>query len=173
MSGLRLASLREVTLNRANVLQGIRIMRFEEVYERWSESRLSQGEAAEILGVGERQFRRQCRRYEVEGIDGLIDLRIGQVSHRRAPVDEVMALADSYRSRYVGWTAKHFYTKYQAQGGARSYNFVRLALQQHGMVAKAKRRGAHRHKRERRALIGMMLHQDGSRHQWLLANSTT
>ena len=102
-------------------------MRFEEVYERWNESRLTQGEAAEILGVGERQFRRQCRRYEADGIDGLIDLRIGQVSHRRAPVDEVMALADSYRSRYVGWTAKHFYTKYQAQGGARSYNFVRLA----------------------------------------------
>ena len=95
-------------------------MRFEEVYERWSESRLSQAEAAEILGMGERQFRRQCRRYEAEGIDGLIDLRMGQVSYRRAPVDEVMALADFYRRRRVGWTAKHFYTKYQAQGGARS-----------------------------------------------------
>ena len=142
-------------------------MRFEEVYERWSESRLSQAEAAEILGVGERQFRRQCRRFEVDGIDGLIDLRLGQVSHRRAPVDEVMALADFYRRRYVGWTAQHFHTKYQAQGGTRSYNFVRLALQERGLVAKAKRRGAHRRKRERRPLIGMMLHQDGSRHEWL------
>lgn len=142
-------------------------MRFEEVYERWHESRLSQAEAAEILGVGERQFRRQCRRYEADGIDGLIDLRMGQVSHRRAPVDEVMALADFYRRRYTGWTAQHFYTKYQAQGGTRSYNFVRLALQQHGLVAKARRRGAHRRKRERRPLVGMMLHQDGSRHEWL------
>src|SRR5947209_4335062 len=140
-------------------------MRFEEVYGRWSESRLSQTEAAELLGVGERQFRRQCRRYELDGVDSLIDLRIGQVSRRRAPVDEVMALADAYRGRYLGWTAKHFYTKYQAQGGARSYNFVRLALQQHGLVTKAKRRGAHRRKRERRPLIGMMLHQDGSRHE--------
>lgn len=52
-------------------------MRFEEVYERWSERRLTQGEAAQILGVGERQFRRQCRRFEDDGIDGLIDLRIG------------------------------------------------------------------------------------------------
>ncbi len=142
-------------------------MRFEDVYGRWTESRLTQGEAAELLGVGERQFRRQCRRYEVDGLDALIDHRIGEVSQRRAPVDEVLALSDQYRTRYVGWTVKHFYTKYQAQGGSRSYNFVRLALQGQGVVAKAKRRGAHRRKRERRPLIGMMLHQDGSRHEWL------
>jgi hypothetical protein len=34
-------------------------------------------------------------------------------------------------------------------------------------VAKAPRRGAHRRKRPRRPMIGMMLHQDGSRHVWL------
>ena len=52
-------------------------MRFEEVYERWTESRLTQLEAAALLGVCERQFRRQCRRYEADGLDGLIDQRIG------------------------------------------------------------------------------------------------
>ena len=78
-----------------------------------------------------------------------------------------MGLTDFYRSRYGGWSAKHFYTKYQAQGGARSHNFVRLALHEHGLVTKARRRGAHRRKRERRPLIGMMLHQDDSRHDWL------
>lgn len=142
-------------------------MRFEEVYEGWNASRLSQAEAAQILGVGERQFRRQCRRYEADGLDGLIDLRIGQVSHRRAPVDEVLRLVNQYRERYVGWTVKHFYSRYREQKQPRSYNFVRLALQQAGVVAKAKRRGAHRRKRERKPLMGMMLHQDGSRHEWL------
>jgi transposase len=142
-------------------------MRFEEVYDRWSEHRLTQQEAAELLNVGERQFRRQCRRYEDEGIEGLIDLRLGQVSSKRAPVDEVMRLVEQYRRRYEGWTVKHFYSKYLEQKGKRSYNFVRLALQREGVVAKAKRRGAHRRKRERKPLIGMMLHQDGSRHAWL------
>jgi len=142
-------------------------MRFEEVYDRWSEDRLTQREAADVLGVCGRQFRRQCRRYESDGIDGLIDLRIGQVSARRAPVDEVMRLVAQYRDRYVGWTVKHFYSKYREQKGPRSYNFVRLALQREGVVAKAKRRGAHRRKRERKPLVGMMLHQDGSRHEWL------
>ena len=142
-------------------------MRFEEVYERWSERGLSQQEAADLLNVSERQFRRQCRRYESDGLDGLIDLRLGQVSARRAPVDEVLRLVNQYRERYTGWTVKHFYSKYREQKRSRSYNFVRLALQQAGVVAKAKRRGAHRRKRERKPLIGMMLHQDGSRHEWL------
>jgi hypothetical protein len=154
-------------VSRARVLQEIRTMRFEEVYDRWSEHRLTQQEAADLLGVCERQFRRQCRRYEGEGIDGLIDLRLGQVSSKRAPVDEVIRLVEQYRSRYVGWTVKHFYSKYREHKGQRSYNFVRLALQREGVVTKAKRRGAHRRRRERKPLIGMMLHQDGSRHEWL------
>ncbi len=142
-------------------------MRFEEVYDRWTEARLTQQEAAALLGVCERQLRRQCRRYESDGIDGLIDLRLGQRSTRRAPVDEVMQLVEQYRGRYVGWTVKHFYSKYREQKGRRSYNLVRLTLQREGVVSKAKRRGAHRRKRERKPLIGMMLHQDGSRYQWL------
>jgi transposase InsO family protein len=154
-------------VKRASVLQEIRSMRFEGVYERWTDGRLTQVEAAELLGVCERQFRRQCRRYEAEGLDGLIDQRIGQVSQQRAAVDEVMALVEQYRSRYVGWTVKHFYSKYLEQAGTRSYNFVRLTLQRQGVVAKANKRGAHRRRRERRPLVGMLLHQDGSRHQWL------
>jgi hypothetical protein len=156
-------------LGRARVLQEIRTMRFAEVYERWNEQRLTQEEAADLLGVSERQFRRQCRRFESDGLDGLIDLRLGQISARRAPVDEVVRLVNQYRDRYTGWTVKHFYSKYRERKEPRSYNFVRLALQQAGLVAKAKRRGAHRRKRERKPLIGMMLHQDGSRHEWFPA----
>jgi transposase len=154
-------------LGRAALLQEIRAMRFEEVYGRWQESRLTQEEAADLLGVGVRQFRRQCRRYEEEGLEGLIDRRLGEVSARRAPVDEVLKLCDQYRARYSGWTVKHFYSRYVQHKGKRSYNFVRLALQREGVVNKAKKRGAHRRKRERKPLVGMMLHQDGSRHEWL------
>ena len=64
-------------------------MRFEEAYEGWNEGRLTQAEAARILGMCERSFRRYLARYEAEGLDGLIDRRLEQVSNRRAPVDEV------------------------------------------------------------------------------------
>ena len=77
-------------------------MRFEEAYEGWNRGRLTQEEAAMLLGVCDRTFRRYLIRYEDEGMEGLADRPLGQVSHRSAPVDEVMNLADLYNHRYRG-----------------------------------------------------------------------
>lgn len=155
-------------MERAKVLQEIRNMRFEELHERWRAGRLTQEEAAEILGIDARTMRRWTRRYEDDGIEGLIDQRIGAVSARRAPVDQVLKVQELYRSRYSGFTAKHFHEKLQAvHGMARSYTWTKRVLQEAQLVGKAKRRGAHRKRRERRPLPGMMLHQDGSRFEWV------
>jgi transposase len=142
-------------------------MRFEEAYEGWRESRLTQGEAARLLGVCDRTFRRYINRYEEEGLEGLIDKRLDQISHRRAPVDEVLRMTEKYRSRHEGWNVKHFYAWYRRDGGLRSYTWVKSRLQEAGLVKKAGGRGKHRKRRERAPLPGMMLHQDGSTHQWI------
>lgn len=155
-------------MKKSEILQEIRIMRFEEVYRNWTEKRLTQSEAAQILGVVERSFRRYCRAYESKGLDGLYDVRLNQVAHNAAPVDEVMELLSLFDTRYPDFTTAHFFDKYRStHGGTRSYNWVRNKLQSHGRVIKAKKRGAHRRKRERSALEGMMLHQDGSSHEWV------
>jgi transposase len=142
-------------------------MRFEEAYGGWQQGRLTQEEAARLLGVCERTFRRYIDRYEDEGLDGLIDKRLNQISHRRAPVDEVVRLVDCYRKRHEGWNAKHFYAWYKKDGGERSYSWVKNRLQDAQLVPKATKRGAHRKKRERSPLPGMMLHQDASTHEWV------
>jgi hypothetical protein len=142
-------------------------MRFEEAYERWNVGRLTQAEAAHVLGMCERSFRRYVVRYEAEGLDGLIDRRLEQVSGRRAPVDEVLAVTEQYRQRHLGWNVRHFHSWYRREGGQRSYTWVKQRLQAAGLVAKGKAKGAHRRKRERMALPGMMIHQDGSRHEWV------
>ena len=149
------------------VLQEIRKMRFEEAYEGWNAGRLTQAEAARILGVCERSFRRYMWRYEEEGLAGLIDRRLEQASNRQAPVYEAMALTDEYRRRYTGWNVKHFHSLYQRTGGTRSYTWVKRRLQEAELVPKSKKRGAHRKRRERSALPGMMIHQDGSTHEWV------
>lgn len=149
------------------MLQEIREMRFEEVYFRWSESRLSQEEAAQVLGVSDRTFRRYIDRYEKGGVEGLSDKRLTQASFRRAPVDEVMAVTARYEDRYRGWNVKHFYSWYQRDGGQRSYSWVKNTLQARGLVAKVSKRGVHRKRRERSPFPGMMLHQDGSKHEWV------
>ncbi|MDI6743739.1 MAG: helix-turn-helix domain-containing protein [Thermodesulfovibrionales bacterium] len=154
-------------MKRAEILQEVRKMRFEEAYDGWNRGRLTQEEAARLLGVCDRTFRRYLIRYEEEGMRGLADRRLGQVSHRSAPVDEVIALTDLYSRRYRGFTAKHFYSWYRrAHSGMRSYTWVKKTLQSKGLVQKASRKGTHRKQRPRAPYIGMMLHQDGSRHEW-------
>lgn len=142
-------------------------MRFEELYYGWHEGRLNQEEAARVLGVSSRTFRRQICRYEEDGVEGLNDKRLTQASHRRAPVDEVMSLTERYRRGYRGWNVKHFYSWYVRDGGKRSYTWVKNILQQHGDVPKLKKKGTHRRRRERSPFPGMMLHQDGSTHEWV------
>ncbi|MFM9972830.1 MAG: ISNCY family transposase [Burkholderiales bacterium] len=142
-------------------------MRFEQAYEGWQEGRITQVEAARILGVSERSFRRYTERFESDGLQGLIDRRLEQASNRRAPVDEVFALGELYRSKHLGWNVRHFHSWYVRAGGTRSYSWVKSHLQQVALVPKATKRGAHRKRRERSALPGMMIHQDGSTHEWV------
>ena len=95
-------------------------MRFEEVYESWTKKRLTQEEAAEMLGVCARTFRRHIDRYEDDGLDGLMDHRMDRVSQLRAPVDEVMQMVNEYRTRHDGWNVRHYYSWYRRDGGERS-----------------------------------------------------
>ena len=142
-------------------------MRFEEAYEGWNTGRLTQAEAGLILGMCERSFRRYLSKYEADGLQGLIDRRLDQVSNRRAPVDEVMALTERYRTWHSDWNVKHFHSWYKRDGGKRSYTWVKRRLQEARLVSKTDKRGVHRKRRERCALPGMMIHQDGSTHAWV------
>ena len=113
-------------MRRTEQVQGLRLMKFEEVYGRTHRGGLSQAEAAEVLGVSERTFRRWRDRYEAEGADGLYDRRLGRLSARRAPVDEVARVLELFDTRYWDFTAKHFHEKLVADHGfKRSYNRLR------------------------------------------------
>lgn len=72
-------------MTRAIVLQEVRQMRCEELYERRQRRELTMAEAAEMLGVTERTFRRWGDRYEAEGAAGLADRRLGRASARAVP----------------------------------------------------------------------------------------
>lgn len=142
-------------------------MRFEESYESFKSGRITQVEAASLLGVCDRTYRRYMAKYDEGGLDALMDKRLSQASHRCAPVDEVMRLGEQYRSSYTGWNAKHFHAWYRREGGTRSYTWVKSRLQEAGLMKRASKRGAHRKRRERSPLTGMMIHQDGSTHEWV------
>jgi transposase len=154
-------------MRRSEVLQEVRLMRFEEIYSQYRSHRLSCEEAAELLGFSISTFYRMRRRYEEDGIEGLMDRRLGKLSARRAPVDEVMKVISLFETHYYDFTVKHFHEKLPGHQIQRSYTWTKKVLQEAGVVKRAPRRGAHRRKRPRRPLPGMMLHQDGSRHEWV------
>ncbi len=143
-------------------------MRFEELLDRHERGFLTQIEVAEMLGVTERTFRRWRTRYRDEGEAGLRDRRLGEPSPRRAPASAIQRMLDLYSAEYEGFTVKHFHEHLRKRHGYKlGYTVTRLALQSAGLVRAAPRRGAHRRKRPRRPLEGMLLHQDASRHAWL------
>jgi hypothetical protein len=73
-----------------------------------------------------------------------------------------------YRERYRGFNVRHFHRLARREHGVRySYSFVKLALQEAGLVPKGRARGRHRRRREPRPCFGELLHLDGSRHAWL------
>ena len=155
-------------MNRAEVLQEVRLMKFDELYSRRTADKLTQEQAAEILGISVRTMRRWEERYEAEGAECLYDRRLGKLANNRVPADTAMEMLELFDTRYWDYTPKHFHEKLVAHHGfTQSYNWVRLTLQRHGRVQPAPRRGAHRRKRARRPMAGMMLHQDGSTHQWI------
>ena len=97
------------------------------------------------FGVCDRTFRRQIDRYKTGRMDALLDKRLTQRSYKRAPIDEVMGLADLYRKECADWNVKHFHTWYAREhDGQRGYTWVKNQLQQAGVIIRAAARGKHR-----------------------------
>jgi transposase len=155
-------------MRRTEAHQGVRMIKFSSILSRYEAAEFSQAEAAELLGIGERTFRRWRQRFEDEGEAGLLDRRLGKASGKRVPSDRSDEVEALYRTRYAGFTAKHFHEHLVKEHNfSWGYTWTKTFLYSKGLLEKAKRRGVHRRKRERRPLPGMMLHQDGSMHVWL------
>ncbi len=154
-------------MDRARLHEGIRRMRFEELLARQTRGELGQEAAAEMLGITDRTFRRWRDRLRDEGVSGLDDRRFGP-SGRRASRVEIERMLGLYRDRYVGFTVKHFHEQLvKRHDYVLGYTVTKVHLQRAGLVRVATKRSAHRKKRPRRPMIGMMLHQDASTHAWL------
>jgi transposase len=144
-----------------------RAMKVQDVLLQAMAKKITWWQAAEILGISDRHMRRWRERYEAEGYNGLFDRRRGKPSRRRVPLATVEKVFALYREKYFDLNVQHFHEKLEAEHGIElSYTWVKQALQGAGLVARGRKRGVHRKRRARRPLPGMLLHIDGSRHQW-------
>ena len=144
-----------------------RMMKLQDVLLKAMAKKIRWWDAAEIIGVTDRTMRRWRERLEAEGYSGLVDRRKGQPSDKRVPLATVEQVLKLYQETYYDLNIRHFHEKLSEEHGIElSYTWVQKALQGAGLVARGRRRGKHRRRRERRPMAGMLLHIDGSKHQW-------
>lgn len=145
-----------------------RAMKIQEIMLRAMSGQMLWIQAADVLGITPRQMRRWKRRYETHGYDGLFDRRRRSPSPRRVPLKLAECILHLYRDKYYDFNARHFCEKLKTEHKIKiSYNWVRLALQGAGLMQAKPRGSTHRLRRPRKPIIGMMLHMDGSQHDWL------
>src|SRR5271166_6514365 len=143
-----------------------RAMKVEEVILRAIAGTITWWQAAEIIGISDRQMRRWRQRYEEFGVRSLYDGRRGKPSPKRVALAEVEKVLRLYREKYFDLNVRHFHEMLVAEHQVTlSYSWVKGLLQGAGLVAKERKRGVHRKRRPRRPLPGMLLHMDGSRHR--------
>lgn len=139
----------------------------QEIILRAFAKKISWIEAAEILDISCRHLRRIREKYEEVGYSALFDKRVGKASPKRIPVEVVEQVMGLYRDKYFDLNVKHYHEKLVEEHKIEvSYTWVKGLLQGAGLVAKDSVRKKHRRKRDRKPLKGMMLHIDGSHHQW-------
>ncbi len=128
--------------------------------------RLSCIEAAALLGISERHFRRLRDAYLEGGAEGIIDKRRRRPASNKAPGKIIDWVVEQYRTKYFDFTAKHFHEAMRKEGLRYGYTWTKSVLYLRGLLKPGKARGPHRRKRPRSPLPGMLVFQDGSTHDW-------
>src|SRR5262249_5628401 len=161
----REASNPEVGMKQYPAVAVERAMKVQDVFMQARAKKITWMQAGEILGVTDRTMRRWKRRQEKYGF--VLDQRWGRASDKRVSVEVIEKVLGLYRDRYFDFSVRHFHEKLASEHDIHlSYTWVKKALQASGLVAKKRDRRGHRKKRPRRPLPGMLLHIDGSHHQW-------
>src|SRR3989338_7180707 len=146
----------------------VKAMKIQEVILKAVSKQILWTEAADIIGVSYRSMKRWKARYQDHGYDGIFDRRMKAPSPKRIPLQELQTILELYRTKYRGFNVTHFHEKlHEHHDITRGYTFVKCALQTAGLVEKSSARGKHRKRRPRKPLAGMMLHLDGSTHEWI------
>src|SRR6516165_11062431 len=150
------------------VWREVRTMTRREVITKAISRQLSWVEAAAILAVTPRHMRRIRWRVEHDGLDAVMDQRGGRPRRKRIKAGTIELLCRLKRDVYPDFSLQHFYEHVTEQHGVKvSYNWLRLMLQEAGLVEREPARGKYRRRRERRPMVGMLVHLDASTHQWI------
>lgn len=155
-------------MDEGEVARRVKAMTRKQVIMKAIDGKLTWIQASEVLGITARQMRRLKLRWEAHGYDGLVDGRGGKPRRKRIALETIRELCRLKREVYPDFSIQHFYEHATEKHGLKlSYTWTRLVLQEAGIVEKAPARGMYRRRRERRPMVGMLVHLDASTHEWI------
>ena len=134
------------------------------------EYQLPTAQAAEVLGISERQVRRVLAAYRREGAAALIHGNRSRKPRNTVPAVTAAAVVVVLASeKYVGFNHSHLTEVLAEREGIHlSRQTVSRLLNRHGLAsARRHRPPKHRVRRERMPQEGMLLQVDGGHHAWL------
>jgi transposase len=88
-----------------------RAMKLQEVLLRATSGKIKWWQAAESIGISERQMRRWRKRYEEQCYQGLLDRRRRKPSGRRVLKEQAEEVLSLYRDRYFDLNVRHLHEK--------------------------------------------------------------
>ena len=143
----------------SRVARESKAMTRQDVIKKAVEGSINWIQAAEILRLTPRHVRRLRERYEHHGIPGLRDGRADWERPRRIAVEVAEEICRLKREVYPDFSIRHFHDFATERHGLKvSYTWTKDILQMQGLAEKSPGRGRHRRKRERRPMVGMLLH---------------
>lgn len=131
------------------------------------EKKLSIEEAAETMGISERQTYRILKRVREEGAKGVIHKLRGKKSNRGYPEEIKEKVIKLYREGYWDYGPTLFSEKLvEHHKISIDHETIRKWLRENAITTSIRRKRPHRRKRERRSCFGELLQFDGSHHDW-------
>jgi transposase len=131
------------------------------------EKKMTQREAAGLVGLSDRQVRRLIQRVRVEGDAGICHRARGKASNHRIPTRVKARALTLFRDEYRDFNLVHASEKLsEGHGISLHAETLRLWLKAAGIPYKQRQPRTHRQWRERKAHCGELVQLDGSHHEW-------
>jgi transposase len=131
------------------------------------EEKITQIEAAGLIGLSDRQIRRIIRRIREEGDEGICHRSRGKASNHQAPKKVKARALKLFKEEYHDFNLAHATEKLaEVHGITISDETLRLWLNEAAIPYKKRKVKKHRERRERRAHFGALVQIDGSHHDW-------
>lgn len=131
------------------------------------QQKLSVLEAADLLGLSQRQIYRILKRIKEQGAKGIIHRLRGRKSNRGYPEELKEKIINIYRKQYPDYGPTLFSEMLEEYHNiSLNRETLRNWLRERSITTSMRKKRPHRRKRERRSCYGELLQFDGSHHDW-------